>query len=353
MSRHAARASSPVAALSPMLRVAAGVTATVGICGLTLGALAFSGPLTARNAAAPPHAGASMTFSYRADVGRSPAYDGTTVTAPDPVFRSRARSVDVQYTYRGSPGTVTVAAQLSTPGGWHSTVPLRAAARTNGSYTGSVTLDLTSLEARAKAASVVTGLPAQPVVVAVTPQVLPAAGTPFSPTLSFALTPLQLTLTGSAKNLVVTADVPAPQPGQVQRRLGAYGQTMTVATARRVAPILLLAVLLAAALLTLLARRTAPSGEAAQIRRRYGALLIRVHPMPTPAGRPVVEVTEFATLAKLAERYGLLVMHWSRSDVETFVVQDEGATYRYRASSGDPQVAPAAMPEAADLTPIG
>jgi hypothetical protein len=35
---------------------------------------------------------------------------------------------------------------------------------------------------------------------------------------------------------------------------------------------------------------------------------------------PVIEVTEFATLAKLAERCGQLVMHWSRSDVETFVI---------------------------------
>jgi hypothetical protein len=27
-------------------------------------------------------------------------------------------------------------------------------------------------------------------------------------------------------------------------------------------------------------------------------------------------------------------MHWSRSDVETFIVQDEGTTYRYRAGAG-------------------
>jgi hypothetical protein len=56
--------------------------------------------------------------------------------------------------------------------------------------------------------------------------------------------------------------------------------------------------------------------------------------MPTPLGRPVVDVVDFSTLAKLAQRYGLLVMHWSRSNVETFVVQDEGTTYRYRAGTG-------------------
>lgn len=49
-------------------------------------------------------------------------------------------------------------------------------------------------------------------------------------------------------------------------------------------------------------------------------------------------MSEFATLVKLAERYGLLVLHWSRSNIETFVVQDESTTFRYRAAA-EPTVA--------------
>jgi hypothetical protein len=59
-----------------------------------------------------------------------------------------------------------------------------------------------------------------------------------------------------------------------------------------------------------------------------------VHPMTAPSSRPVIDVTAFATLAKLAERYGLLILHWSRSDVETFIVVDEGSTYRCRTGAG-------------------
>lgn len=353
VSRHATRASSPlvVATLPPPLRTTAGVVAAVGVAGLTLGALAFSGPLTAPGMAAPQATGASMTFSYRADVGRSPAYDGTTVTAPDPVFRSRAGNVDVDYAYRGAPGSLSVTAELSTPGGWHSTVPLRGPVPTGGDYAGSVTLDLAALDARAQAASAVTGLPAGPVSVAVTPRVQPARGAAFSPTLSLALTPLQLTLSGGAADLVVTDVVSEPQSARVPRHIGAYGLKVTVATARVLAPVLCLAALLAAGLIALVGRRLAPSGEAAQILRRHRALLIRVHPMPAPAGRPVIDVTEFATLAKLAERYGLLVLHWSRSDVETFVVQDESTTYRYRPGVGVLSVdQPAA--ETTDLAPV-
>jgi hypothetical protein len=79
-----------------------------------------------------------------------------------------------------------------------------------------------------------------------------------------------------------------------------------------------------------------PSGrEGAAIRSRYAPLLIQVQPMPAPTGRPIVDVVDFPTLAKLAQRYGLLVMHWSRADVETFMVHDEGTTYRYRTGIAD------------------
>ena len=44
----------------------------------------------------------------------------------------------------------------------------------------------------------------------------------------------------------------------------------------------------------------------------------------------MVDVPDFAALAKLAERYGLLMMHWTRSGIDTYVVQDEGTTYRFR-----------------------
>ena len=106
-----------------------------------------------------------------------------------------------------------------------------------------------------------------------------------------------------------------------------------------------------AAMLALIARLSAPTSEAAGIRRRYAPLLVPVHPMPAPPGRPLVDVTEFATLARLAERYGLLVLHWTRSDVETFVVQDEGTTYRYRTSTGktsDPGAGSTPVEAAAD-----
>ena len=135
----------------------------------------------------------------------------------------------------------------------------------------------------------------------------------------------------------------------VPRMIAWNGVGISAAAARVVSALLFLAALAIGVIIVIFARRTAPADEAAAIRRRYVGLLVRVHPMPAPQGRPLIDVTTFPTLAKLAERYGLLVLHWDRSGVETFIVQDETITYRYRAGS-DP--VPAERPsQLADIQP--
>jgi signal peptidase I len=323
-----------LATAPPWLRTAAAATAVVAMLGLALAAWAWTGPVTTP-ATSQGQAEQSMAFSYTASVPQTPAYDGTSVFSPDPVFRRLASIVDVSFAYQGAPGTVTVSAKLSTASGWHSTVPLAAPTTfTTTSYKGTVGLDLKALDARAQAAAAVTGLPTNELTVTVLASVDTSDGARFAPTLSLNLSPLQLTLAGDAKALVVRDSTNVKQVTTAPRTIGALGQQLTAATARALSTILLLAGLLGAAILALVTRLSAPTSEAAGIRRRYAPLLVPVQPMPAPSGRPVIDVTEFATLARLAERYGLLVLHWTRTNVATFVVQDQGTTYRYRTSTG-------------------
>jgi signal peptidase I len=315
----------------PWLRSSAMVTAGLGISGVALAIMASTGPLS-KNAATGGAESGSMTFSYTADVPKTAAYDGTTVTSPDPVFRKLADTVDVHFAYQGDPGRMTVSARLSTDSGWHSTVPLGTpTAFTTHDYQGTVRLSLKALEARAQAAAALTGIPATQVTLVVVPRVDTAGGGRFSPALKLSLSQLQLTLIGNAKALQVTDPAAAKPATTTAREIGAFGHHVTVAIARILSIILLLAGIMSTLVLFLFARRSAPTSEAAGIHRRYAALLLPVQPMTTPIGRPLIDVTGFATLARLAERYGLLVMHWTRSGTETFVVQDEGTTYRYRA----------------------
>lgn len=313
------------------LRLPAALGAVLAVAGVALTGLAWSGPVD-EPSTSQIKSGTRMDFSYTADVGQSAAYDGTTANSPDPVFRKLTDTVDVRFTYRGEPGTVTITAELSTAGGWHSNVPLSGPATFTGNeYQGTVRLDLGSLEAKAQAAAAVTGIPAGPLSIALAPQVKTVAGADFRPELKLSLTPLQLALSGTPDTLIVTDSATTQQTVMAPRRVGVNGVGISAAAARIVGPALLLAALVIGAFIVVLGRRTAPGDEGAAIRRRYAALLVRVHPMPAPQGRPVIDVTTFPTLAKLAERYGLLVLHWNRSNVETFIVQDENITYRYRA----------------------
>lgn len=338
--------------LPSALRVSAALAGLFAITGALLGAMAWAGPLE-ESSTSQVKSGIRMDFTYTADVGQSAAYDGTVANSPDPVFRKLTNTVDVHFTYHGDPGTLSVRADLSAPGGWHSTIPLTGAETHAGpGYRGKVTLDLKALEAKAAAASAATGLPSTPLSIVVTPQVKTSKGSDFQPGLKLNLTPLQLTLTGPPDTLTVNDNTTTERTATAPRTVGINGISISAIQARVISVVLLLAALATGSIILAFARRTVPANEAAAIRRRYAALLVRVHPMSAPQGRPIIDVTTFSTLAKLAERYGLLVLHWARSGVETFVVQDENITYRYRAGTeaapAEPQSEPGNNPAVTD-----
>jgi signal peptidase I len=332
VSRHAAsatRSSALMATQSPRLRAAAGATVAIAGLGLALGALSWTRPVDILEPGG-WQPSRSMTFSYSAAVPMTAAYDGATARSPDPVFRRLVDTVDVHFTYRGTPGSVSVDAELATASGWHTTIPLAAKTFTARRYTGTTRLDLAALENRARAAAAVTGLPADQLTISVIPRVVGRNGTSFAPTLRLALTGLELKLAEGPESLTVKDTAAVPRSRHVPRTLAVLGRRLPVTTGRTLSTAILLGALLAALGLLPVARRATRTSEGAAIRRRYGPLLVPVHPMPTPEGRPVVEVSEFAALARLAESYGLLILRWSQCEGETFIVQDQGITYRYR-----------------------
>jgi signal peptidase I len=349
MSRHAAprgALSNTMTALPPGLRTAAGATAALGLLALGLGGLAWTRSLDAVSTTTTTPS-RSMTFAYGATVAKTAAYDGTIVAAPDPIFRRLTNDVDVHFDYRGAPGRLAVDAEVSAPSGWHTTMPLSSATSVTDRYQTDVTLDLDAIDQRAQNAARVIGLPVTQLAVSVVAHISDAAGTPFDPSLKFALTPSQLSLARPDQSLTVSDTTTVTRHRSVHRMLSLAGHSITVALARKVSAAALLLALLLAGLIGFVSRRSSAGSEGARIRRRYAPLLLPVAPMPTPAGRPVVDVTEFKTLVRLAERYDLLVLHWTRSGIDTFVVQDDATTFRYRTGSGETWPDTAAVPHAA------
>ena len=256
----------------------------------------------------------------------------------------------------GPPGQVVVNADLSIPNGWHSTVKLAAARPiAGGGDPVVVRLDLDALAARATAGAKATGTSADDVSVAVVPRVTSGAGAPFAPALNLQLTPLALNLRTAGSALTVQDAESAPTKVSVPQVFHFAGRDLvTVSTARTVTAAMLLAAILAALAFLLAIRRSPPVPEDERIRRRHGPLLVEVQPMVAAIDRPTVHVTEFETLARLALRYGLLVLHWPDGNGTTYTVHDDAADYRYStaaaAGSADNPIAaagPADNPTAA------
>ncbi len=342
--RHRSTTIAALGAVPPTLQPVAAGVAALAVAGIALAGLSFTRPTTT-TAAVDTSVSSSMTFGYRASVAPSAAYDGTSVVAPQPVFRTLADAVDVSYAYTGRPGGIAVDAELSTAGGWRSTLPLAAPVPLTTGQQGVVRLQLSQLEARAQAAARVTGVPAGPLTVTVKPKIWLDGGGQFAP--RWALTLSDSTLS-TADPLTATTETKVTGTRAAPARLSALGKGLDVATARTASLVALALAALACLVLTALARLAGPVAEAERIRVRHKDLLLAVLPITLTPGRPVVDVTDVEALVRLAERYGLLVLHWQRSGVTTYVVQDEGATYRFRSWAAAPADRPVVAPQVSE-----
>ncbi|MFF5079910.1 DUF5305 family protein [Actinoplanes sp. NPDC000266] len=321
--------------LPPTLRGAAYLAIALAVTALLLGVLGWMKPIVeTRTVAAPPSQ--SITYSYSAKVPRSAAYDGTTVTSPEPIFRRLTDKVDLVAKYTGPAGIFDMSAKLTNGTGWHTTIQLvEEEAFTGTSYQATAKFDLAALVARADAASRAIGAASNgSVAIAVTARVAsPGAGGVSAP-LTLDVNPMQMVLGGNAT--LTTSNSTAASTTVVPREIGILG--LTASQARSWAILTLVTAATIAAVVFLLALRRMPLRTRAQIERRYPQLLVHVEPMPSPPGKPVVNVDNFPALVKLAEKYGQMILTWRREDSDDFVVRDEGITYRYRVPLDGPEL---------------
>ena len=315
---------------SPRLRAAAGVIAAVAVAGAILALPAWTRPAV-RYATVEQPAAHSMTFSYAATVPLTPAYDTTIVRSPEPVFRKVAKDVAVTFGYTGPPGRTAVKVTLSTASGWHSTFPITAEeTRVGAAYRGVVRLDVAALQARADAGAEATGTRATEVGVTVLPRITEASGT-FEPAFKLKLTPLALTADGP----FVAQDAGAPKKVARSQSLRLGGRAVaSVSTARIVSTALIFGAIVAAAACLASVRRRPSIAESIFLHHRRS--LVEVRPMAPPPDRPVVHLTEFTTMARLAKRYGLPITYWSAPESTTFAVHDDAVTYWYCVETQEP-----------------
>jgi len=315
----------------------AAVTALIAVA---LAVLAFGRPTTAA-ASDKVDMAHTAELSYSATSNRPGIYSGNLLRTGDPVFLSAAPVLDTHLDYRletasaNVTGTVGSRAEISATNGWRRSIPLGTAADFRGNHIErSVRLDLPGLLQVGRAAEKAAGTTFGAYTVEVVHDIHLKGkvadrpiDTTYRPKLTFALDGVQAVLQG---------DTPATAGDAVRRTeqsnvAVAASAPATVTVLRWDVPVSLLRILsvvlgVVAAALTALA--IAHRAEYRGPRALFGSRLVRAANVEL-GDRPVVDVHDAQTLAKVAKLHDAVVMHVVRRDGELFLVTVDGTVYRY------------------------
>jgi signal peptidase I len=336
-------------------------TLAVGVVGcVVLAFVSFGRPLTHLETveAAYAHQG---RFEYEATVPRSPVYPDGHVGAGEPVFLRLVPRLRVSFTYKlesqqrvDARGTIALDARLSDGRGWERVLPLATEERfTAGEAIASGVLDLAWIERIVEDVRDLTGSAQTAYTVAVLPRVQVAGtvgseqvDTTFAPALSFDFADLRLQPSFEGGEGV--GPLAPREPGRGTRTTGAEvalgALSLPVATARRASLLGLALLLLSGGLALALRRRRRDGDEHEWIDARYGHLIVPVS-RPSDHWANVADLNDFDSLARVADRYGRLILHLV--DDRSYVVEDGRNAYRYRphAPEPEPMVWPPALGE--------
>ena len=315
--------------LAPATRTLFTASAAAAAIGLLLTFFTFTRPTTvsATTTSGGSSSGATVTFSYSAEVTPSAAYQKSQVKSPTPIFRTQINDVKVNYAYQGQSGTISTIARLSTGSGWSWDLALAEPQTFDANdFAGGVTLNLEEIYKIAARGAKATGLPADTLTVSVIPTIQTDQGS-WQPKLDLNLGPQTMTLAGDEASLTVKQDAAQSETTtttQVANKI--FGIPVTLLRLGSI--LLLIGGLVGLTLAYLAGRRQPPIRESEMIRLQYGSLIVPVSEAPKIKGM-VIDVPDIDSLAKLAQRYVLLILMAHVNGMDVFIVQDEEVAYRY------------------------
>lgn len=321
-----------------------------------LAILAFTRPVTVTEPVeeAYVHQG---RFEYSASVQRNQVYPDGRVTTGEPIFLRLVPRLRVSFGYTlearqpvAASGRVRLDARVSDGRGWERVLPLASERNFQGSRVSVAgTIDLRALESLIERVRALTGSSQTAYSVTVLPQVTitgrsgrdPIDAT-FAPALPFDLGDLRLQPKVEQSGAGVGPFAPREAGSGTHvaaGRLEVGSLSLPVGTARRLSLIGLVTSLLlgALALAALLQRYRGDEHE--RIAARYGHLLLPVRSRSRD-WTGVTDVGDIADLVRLAEQHDRMILHLVERGEHSYLVEDGGSVFRYRASAPPPQLPP-------------
>ena len=294
-------------------------------------------------------------FSYSAEVPDSAVYEDSVKTG-DPIFLKLVKELDVKFDYHleatddhSLQGTYELRATVRSPNGWaHSLLisPQKEFSGDKATVTGS--LDLAEIREIVRQVEIETGVVQTTHTVTIRPRIAALGAIKgvgldddFSPTLTFQMDALQLQLpTSDPTNAAPPADpFKHTESGslsgstQAESTFGVGPLALTVRIARVVSLFGLVMSLVALFMFGLPVIRAMREDEASRILARYGGAMVPVKAVELRSDSALVELQSIESLVRIGERFDLPVLHASSAGVHDYMVESDGALYRYRSGS--------------------
>jgi signal peptidase I len=285
--------------------------------------------------------------------GAPGVYDTEMVRTGEPVFPKLTCFLNVGFTYNmlGGPfqnvaGNYQMYARVADEqSGWQRTIPMIPQTTFAGnSYVAMAPLDLCQLDALVNLVEKETGLRANTYTVEIVTDIAVVASTAgqvfqdrFDPTLAFKFDKVHLYLADhdvGSDPMHITKQGLAASSMVVANTLPILGWEPTVGSVRALALIGLGLSLGGVALMGFILWKTARQGEEALIRLRYGSMMVDVLERSLDSSLPVIDVTSMDDLARMAERQNTMILHMTLNFLHFYLVQGNGAMYRYILSAG-------------------
>jgi signal peptidase I len=328
------------------------ILGAVALAGLFLGIFAFTRPLQ-NSVADNIHFQQIGVLLYQAPDLQN-LYDNDRIQTGEPVFLQTTCDIEFFFGYQlvssnflpdegeQISGVYQVKALISDPNGWNRSLELMPSTEFSGpAFSASMDLDLCGVRDLITEMEAKTGSKTGWYELAVYPDVTVQGtidGRPvqanLAPRYDFNFNKLLMRLAGgtdetSVDNLSTVQSGVLPGSRLVLSHLRIFGWELPVVTARMIASIMLSVSVLGIVWLGWPLYREWKRGDASRIRVQYEPLLVDVQPGSISANGQAVPVDSFDDLAKLAERYGAMILCESNGELNKYWVQDGEVMYEY------------------------
>jgi signal peptidase I len=292
-------------------------------------------------------------YYFYSATGTPGVYDTEMVRSGEPVFPRLTCFLNVGFNYNIlssqlqeiSGSQQMYARVMDVQSGWLRTIPMNPQTAFSGnSYFSMVTLDLCQVEALVNSMEQETGLHAGTYTVEILTNIVFTANASgqavtdtFDPTLNFRFDKVHLYLANTNAEIDpmhITKQGLADSSNIESNTLPLLGWEPTVGFIRIFALLGLGLSLSGLGAMGWFVFNTARQSEDALIRLRYGSMVMDVYERSLDISLPVIDVTSIDDLAKMAERQNTMILHMTLNFLHYYLVQGNGAVYRYMFSAG-------------------